>query len=97
VAQTEELSGVTLAERIAQAETAGDKWTALVEHDNGRQEIHTWNQIWRTGRGDQRAGRRVERVALAPPFHNYLLTQVPFQCDDAAGDTVDLIYDCPAA
>ncbi len=45
VAQTEELSGVTLAERIAQAETAGDKWTALVEHDNGRQEIHTWNQI----------------------------------------------------
>jgi len=45
VAQTEELSGVTLAERIAQAETAGDKWTALVEHDNGRREIHTWNQI----------------------------------------------------
>lgn len=74
---------MNLFEQIAAADAGELVWAVVVRHADGKSELHTW---------ERQAIALVEEWTVAP-VEDFLLTEEPVPCDEAAA-ALELLHTC---
>jgi hypothetical protein len=77
---------MSLAALIRQENDAARMWAALIEHQDGRYELHGW----------EGQALVLKSSGVAEPMRDWLLTEKPIACGEAKQAGLDLVAECEA-